>query len=128
MSDETRQMLLVFLSGTQSEEYIPQAGQILGILKQMEDEMDHDLSEATATESTAIQNYEALMAAKTKEVETLQAQIEEEMMRSGELGVEITTMENDLEDTKEALGEDESYLAELGSSCATKTKEWEEIK
>jgi len=128
MSDETRQLLLSFLSGSDSEEYVPQAGQILGILKQMEDEMDHDLSEATSAENTAIQNYEALMAAKTKEVETLQAQIEAEMMRIGELGVSITTMENDLEDTKEALGEDESYLAELGSSCATKTKEWEEIK
>jgi chromosome segregation ATPase len=50
------------------------------------------------------------------------------MMRSGELGVEITTMANDLEDTQEALSEDETYLAELGSSCATKTKEWEEVK
>merc|ERR1719327_1473964 len=37
-------------------------------------------------------------------------------------------MENDLEDTEEALSEDEKFLAELGSSCETKTKEWEEIK
>merc|ERR1740138_1180464 len=90
--------------------------------------MNHDLAEATAAENSAIRTYEALMAAKTKEVETLQAQIEAEMMRIGELGVEITTMENDLEDTQEALTEDTSYLAELGVSCETKTKEWEEIK
>jgi chromosome segregation ATPase len=128
MSDATRQLLLSFLSGSSSEEYVPQSGQILGILKQMQDEMSHDLSEATDAENSAISTYEALMAAKTKEVETLQAQLEAEMTRAGELGVEITTMENDLEDTEEALAEDTTFLAELGSSCATKTKEWEEIK
>jgi chromosome segregation ATPase len=128
MSDETRQLLLSFLSGSTNEGYVPQSGQILGILKQMDDEMTDDLAKATSDESAAIQSYEGLMAAKTKEVETLQAQIEEEMMRSGELGVEIATMENDLEDTEETLKEDNTFLAELGTSCATKTKEWEEIK
>merc|ERR1719343_1666524 len=37
-------------------------------------------------------------------------------------------MDNDLEDTQEALAEDQAFLAQLGTSCATKTKEWEEIK
>merc|ERR1719273_2543273 len=101
MADSKRQELLAFLSGTQSEGYVPQSGEILGILKQMYDEMDEDLSKATAEENRAIQTYEALVAAKTKEVNTLQAQIEEEMMRSGELGVALAAIANDLEDTKE---------------------------
>merc|ERR1719311_1515122 len=37
-------------------------------------------------------------------------------------------MKEDLDDTKEALGEDETFLAQLGTSCATKTAEWEVIK
>jgi len=36
LPDETRQELLAFLSGSNSEEYDPQSGQIVGILKQME--------------------------------------------------------------------------------------------
>merc|ERR1719382_1654308 len=126
MPDAARQELLSFLSG--SEGYVPQSGEIVGILKQMDDEMTADLTQATEEEDAAIQAYEGLMAAKTKEVITLTAQIEAEMKRIGELGVEIATMENDLEDTQAALAEDTKYLAELGGSCKTKTAEWEVIK
>merc|ERR1712203_1267415 len=40
LQDETRQELLAFLSGKGSEDYAPQSGQIVGILKQMLEEMD----------------------------------------------------------------------------------------
>merc|ERR1719284_28994 len=128
MADATRQELLSFLSGAQAQGYVPQSGEIIGILKQMDDEMAHDLKEATDAENSAIQSYEALMAAKTKEVNTLQAQIESEMTRSGELGVTVTEVANEIEDTEEALAEDTKFLAELEKNCATKTAEWEVIK
>jgi chromosome segregation ATPase len=50
------------------------------------------------------------------------------MTRSGQLGVTITELANDLEDTEEAVAEDKAFLAELDKSCATKTAEWEVIK
>merc|ERR1719401_51188 len=78
MPDATRQELLAFLSGAQAQGYVPRSGEIIGILKQMGDEMAEDLKQATTAEDTAIQQYQALMDAKTKEVTTLQAQIEEE--------------------------------------------------
>merc|ERR1719230_1226709 len=90
--------------------------------------MSKDLADATAVEDGQIKSYDSLMKAKTKEVETLQAQIEEEMMRLGEMGVGGATTANDLEDTKEQVEKDIVYLAELKKSCATKTAEWEEIK
>jgi predicted RNase H-like nuclease (RuvC/YqgF family) len=64
------------------------------------------------------------MAAKQKEVETLNALIEEKLTRKGELGVELAGGLNELEDTKIALAEDEKFLAELETGCATKEKEW----
>jgi uncharacterized coiled-coil DUF342 family protein len=128
LPDNTRQELLAFLSSGDSEGYAPQSGEITGILKTMEDEMSKSLSEADSDEKEAVANYEALMAAKTKESETLQAQIEEEMKRVGELKVQIAEQENDLEDTKETLAADEKFVAELATSCKTKTAEWEEIK
>lgn len=53
---EDRETLLAFLSG--SEEYAPQSGQILGIMKQMHDEMAAEFKEATETEEAAIKVFE----------------------------------------------------------------------
>merc|ERR1712008_374338 len=78
LQDETRQELLEFLSTKNVEEYAPQSGQIVGILKTMEEEMDKALADARTAEEEAIKSYDALMAAKEKEVDALTAQIEEE--------------------------------------------------
>merc|ERR1719499_2109031 len=128
LPDETRQEVLAFLSGKDSGEYAPQSGQIVGILKEMDEEMDKSLDEATAAENAAIKAYDALIAAKTKEVEALTAQIEEEQTRIGDLGVEIAGMENDLEDTEQSLAEDQKFVAELAGTCEKKKKEWAEIE
>jgi len=123
--DETRQEVLAFLSG--KGEYAPQSGQIVGILKQMDDEMAKALEEAETAEAEAIKAYDALMAAKQKEVETLNAQIETKLTRKGELGVELAGGLNELEDTEVSVAEDEKFLAELETGCATKEKEWAEV-
>merc|ERR1719223_1880184 len=94
----------------------------------MGDDMAKDLKDATEAETAAIQNYEQLMAAKKKEVGTLQKQIEVEMERIGRLGMEVAEFENDIEDTKEAFAADQKFVLELKTSCSTKTGEWEEIK
>jgi len=125
ISDETRQDVLAFLSG--KGEYAPQSGQIVGILKQMEDEMAKALEDAETAEADAIKAYDALMAAKEKEVETLNAQIEEKLTRKGELGVELAGGLNELEDTEISVAEDKKFLAELETGCATKEKEWAEV-
>merc|ERR1719213_1334493 len=87
--------------------------------------MAKDFAEAVAAEEAAKKAYEELMAAKKTEIETLTKAIEEKLVRVGELGVEIATMKNDLEDTQEGLAEDTKFLADLKKNCALKTKEWE---
>jgi len=128
LPDETRQELLAFLSGRSSAEYDPQSGQIVGILKQMEEEMDKSLADARQAEEEAIKAYDALMEAKTKEVDALTAQIEKEQTRVGDLGVEIASMENDLEDTQQSLEEDKKFIEELAENCKKKKKEWAGIQ
>merc|ERR1719428_321979 len=127
MLDIDRQMLVSFLSGSQSEGYVPKSAEILGILKQLKDEMDKDLAEMTAAENSAAQTYEELMSAKKKELEELNSSIEAKLKRTGELGVELAMKKNDLEDTKEDLGEDTLFLADLVKNCGTKKEEWEVI-
>jgi len=126
MLDEDRQEVLAFLQGPEAS-YVPQSGQIVGILKQLSDTMFAGLKEATATEETAIKEYDALMAAKKKEVAALTAAIEEKSVRVGELGVSIAEMKNELGDTLESLEEDKKFLADLDGNCATKTEEWDAI-
>merc|ERR1719230_233203 len=126
MFDDDRQTILSFLSGTDSSEYAPQSGQITGILKTMGDEMSAGLADATKTEDKAIATYEGLMAAKTKEVNACQASIESKMQKVGDLGVAIAEMENDLEDTQEALAEDKKFLADMDKECASRTALYEE--
>lgn len=123
--DFDRQTLVDFLSTGQNEGYAPKSAEILGILKQMLDEMQKDLEEETAAEASSAQTYEELMAAKKKEVETLTAAIQAKLTRVGELGVSIAMMKNDLEDTQEGLAEDTVFLGDLKKTCALKTKEWE---
>merc|ERR1719350_1654842 len=127
LMDDDRQDLLSFLSGSQKVEYAPQSGSILGILKQMHDEMAKSAADATEAEEEAIKTYEQLMAAKKKEVDALTAEIEKKLERSGNLGVQIAQMKNDLGDTEEALVADKEFLANMEKNCETKKKEWDVI-
>mmetsp|Transcript_107896 Transcript_107896/g.348260 ORF Transcript_107896/g.348260 Transcript_107896/m.348260 type:complete len:717 (-) Transcript_107896:87-2237(-) len=128
LPDDSRKDVLAFLSGSDSQGYAPQGGQITGILKTMLDEMSQTLADATATEEQSIQTYDELTTAKKKQVETLTVQIETKQKRIGELGVSIATMKNDLDDTEESLEQDTKFLQELKTSCKTKEKEWDDIK
>jgi hypothetical protein len=125
--DADRQAVMVFLGATSSSDYSPQSGEITGILKELGDEMSHDLADTTATENTAIKNYDGLMAAKSKEVQACTDAIEEKTVRVGELAVDIANMKNDLTDTEAALIEDQKFLANLEANCKTKQAEWDEI-
>merc|ERR1719301_450560 len=78
------------------------------------------------TEADAVTAYDALMAAKKKEVDALTKDIETKLKRIGELGVEIVQMKNDLGDTGEALLEDKKFVKDLEKNCAEKQKLFDE--
>jgi len=128
LAEEDRENLVAFLSNSQGSDYAPQSGEINGILKQLEDELNKGLSEATGSETASKASYDELMAAKTKEVAACSASIEQKLQRIAELGVGIAQMKNDLTDTEEALIADKDFLGGLGTACTTKTAEFEEIK
>merc|ERR1719502_2239484 len=124
MSEVDREMLTSFLTG--AEGYAPASGSIVGILKQMSDTMEANLEKATSEENAAIKDFDALVAAKTKQVNALTAEIESKTSRIGELGVELVTQKEDLDDTTKSLGEDEAFLKDLEKNCKTKEAEWAE--
>jgi len=127
MSDSDREELLSFLSGPFSQGYSAAgSSEIVGLLKQLGDEMATSLADATHAEEKAQHIFNELMGAKTAESNALIKMIEAKIQKSGELAVSIAQMSNDKEDTAEALSVDQTFLAELAKSCATKGAEWDE--
>jgi hypothetical protein len=84
MSSADRDMLSAFLSQGQAEGYVPQSGQIIGIMKQLQDTMKASLAEVNAAEASAIKVFDGLAAAKTKEIQTNTDAIESKTVRHGE--------------------------------------------
>merc|ERR1719197_1534772 len=100
------------------------AGEIVGILKAMKDEMDKDLNGAVGDEEAAAKAFEELAAAKKDEISAASEAIESKTVRSGDLAVSVTTTADDIEDTTSEMKETEAFLANLASQCALKKKEW----
>jgi len=125
VADDDREVLVSFLSSSNAAAS-PGTDQIIGMLKQMEETMQSVLSDGVKEEEAAIKTYDELMESKGQEVEALTASIDEKMKLVGELGVDIIKMKEDLTDTEDQLIKDKDFLKNLESSCATKTKEWEE--
>mmetsp|Transcript_102993 Transcript_102993/g.296579 ORF Transcript_102993/g.296579 Transcript_102993/m.296579 type:complete len:483 (+) Transcript_102993:2-1450(+) len=124
MLEADREDVLSFLEGT----YAPGSGEIVGILKQLGDEMNKDQADAVAQEEQAVKDYEGLVASKKKEVAALSQSIETKLARVAEVGVEIASMKNDLGDTAATLEQDKAVAADLEKNCDSKAKVHEEEK
>jgi len=126
LSSMDREMITSFLTQGQGEAsaYVPASGQISGILKQMTDTMAASLATATSEENTSVKDFDGLVAAKTKEINALTKSIESKTSRIGDLGVQLVTLKEDLDDTTKSLGEDEAFLKDLDNQCKTKEAEW----
>jgi len=126
LDDSDRQEVVAFLSASTDSGYAPASGEIVGILKQMAENMEKGLAESTAAENSDIKDHEGLIAAKTKEKDASTATVETKTEQIGELGVKIVQLKASLSDTQASLKADQEFLQNLESSCTTKTAEWEE--
>merc|ERR1719316_1707995 len=104
------------------------SGEIVGILETMQEQMEADLKEAEETEAAAIQDFNGLIAAKSKEIGSATAAIEDKTARVGTLAVDIVNAKNDLSDTQDALADDSNFLIELKTTCAEQTKLFDVVK
>jgi len=130
MSSVTRDVLTAFLTQGQgdSSAYAPQSGEITGILKQMADTMASNLADVESAEKSAVSEFTGMMEAKTRQINTLTKEIETKTASSGEAGVALVTLKEDLDDTSKSLAEDTQFLKDLQSDCMTKAAEWETIQ
>jgi len=125
MSSADRDMLSGFLSQNEQDSALG-SGQIVGILKQMKENMESELAEVTKSNAESKKSFEALIAAKEKELASSQAAVESKVERMAETGISIVQMKEDLDDTTKGLAEDQAFVADLEKSCAKKQTEWDE--
>merc|ERR1719478_792311 len=108
-----------FLSIPGFQSYAPQSGQIFGILGQMKEDFEVNLSEAQKTEAKAKAEYDALKAAKEDEIETGRKLIVSIDGNIAETQEKFAQEAKQLENTQEQLAMDEEFLKNLKEKCAT---------
>merc|ERR1719217_936270 len=120
-----RESLVAFLEQKTGGDYAPASGQILGIMKQMLEDMEKSSAEADADEAKAAAAFADLSGSKTKEISVATAAIETKTVRSGELAVSTVQAQNALDDAEDELADAQKMLATLKVQCVEKTKEWQ---
>merc|ERR1739848_239648 len=112
-------------SPTFKQSYAPQSGEIFGILKQMKETFESNLSSSQKEEMANQKAYEDLKAAKEEEIAAGQAQIDTKTQELADTDEKNAQAKEDLEDTKATLTADEEFLMNLKSTCANVDAEWE---
>jgi len=99
--------------------YNAASGEIFGMLKQLQEEMQADLSEAQKTEASRAANFADLRAAKTSEIEAGEKMSETKEDEKAKCDSDLAEAKEDLGETQTALAEDEKFSANLGKTCET---------
>jgi len=123
ISSDERTNVLAFLAQAQGTDVqAPQSGEIVGILKNMLDEMTNSLAELRAEETKNREGYDDLKAAKASEIDANKNSIIEKEKRVGALALSISQAANSLDDAQEELTDAQNFLANMKEECATMEK------
>merc|ERR1712190_202149 len=113
-------------SPTFKQSYAPQSGEIFGILRQMKETFEANLSDAQKEEMANQKAYEDLKAAKEAEIAAGQSQIDTKTQELADTDEKLAQAKEDIEDTRNSLAADEKFLMMLKEKCQMTDKEWEE--
>jgi hypothetical protein len=113
-------------SPTFKQSYAPQSGEIFGILKQMLETFENNLSASQKEEMANQKAYEDLKKAKEDEIAAGQAQIDSKTQELADTDEKNAQAKEDIEDTKNTLSADEQFLMMLKEKCSMTDAEWEE--
>merc|ERR1719181_151512 len=105
-------------------DYAPQSTQIQGILKGMYDAFTADLEKDNAEEADSEKAFQALMATKIQEQETLKATLQKQETDLAAKSKKLSESEVQLDDTQEQLKADEKFFEDTKEACQVKATEW----
>jgi len=99
------------------QSYAPASGQIFGILKQMKETFESNLSASQKDELAAQEAYSQLKASKLAEIAAAKKQLENKTVELAETDEALATAKTNLEETRGALSADEAFLLDLKEKC-----------
>mmetsp|Transcript_46916 Transcript_46916/g.125474 ORF Transcript_46916/g.125474 Transcript_46916/m.125474 type:complete len:756 (+) Transcript_46916:79-2346(+) len=108
--------------------YTSKSGEIFGVLKQLEEEMQGDLSEEQKIEQARGAAFAQLRAAKTtqiKEAEKMEEQKEDELANMDNT---LAEAKEDLDKEQKVLEEDQTFLNNLNDLCAKGSSDFDDRK
>merc|ERR1719388_393479 len=106
----------------------PQSGAIFGILKQMKETMETDLSTSQADEEKAKSDFAEMTADKKAEISAAKELIDAKFVELAETDEKNALSKKDLEDTTTALDADTKFLEELVPKCENSQAEYDARK
>lgn len=108
--------------GGHSQEYYPpyaaQSDEVVGILKELQEQMEADLSEAQRTENEQAALFERLRAEKTEQMKLAEQEEEAKEDRFATAKLDLAEAKEDLEQTEAELAEANTFMANLKTTCA----------
>merc|ERR1719194_336711 len=113
-------------SPTFKQSYAPQSGEIFGILNQMKETFESNLSASQKEEMDNQKAYEDLKAAKEEEIAAGESLADTKSTLLGNTDEKTAQAKEDLEDTQASLASDTAFLADLKERCANMDSEYEE--
>jgi len=121
-----------FMQARQGEDYYPsysaRSGEIMGLLKELKEQMEGDLSEAQKTESARQAAFLELRSSKTAMIEAAEHQAEQKEDELAKTSMDLAEAKEDLGQTQATLAEEQKFLANLKATCEDGDKNFETRK
>jgi len=130
--DRAMKSATAFMQSRQGSDYFPaynsQSGEIVGVLKQMKEQMETDLSEAQKQEQERAGDFQELRSAKKSEIVDGEKMAEEKEDELAKTDNSLAEAKEDLRQEKKVLAEDQEFLRNLKKMCADADTNFEERK
>merc|ERR1719379_2177115 len=125
-----KKMVMSFLQADApfTGEYQAQSGEIVGILKNMQDTFKANLASATQKESAAVAEFEPFMKEKEDHFDKMKEVYERNEKVMGTNDETISSKQTSKEDAESSMEEDTAFVEKLKPICADKPPEYEKRK
>jgi len=127
LAPSQRKLLAAFLQQPAGyNSYNSRSGEIFGILKQMKETFESNLSAEQKEEMNAQAEFDELKSAKTREIAAAKEAILEKTSSLAETDEAHAHAKHDLKKTREALSADQKFLLDLNERCTNGDAEYAE--
>merc|ERR1719183_2113586 len=120
--------LLKAPTGGAAKSYNSRSGEIFGILQQMKETFEQDLSKEQQQEKEAQARFEELIAEKKRGIEAARERKNTKVTELSESEIALVNAKHDLKNTRKDLSADQKFLVDMKEKCSASDKEFAQRK